>query len=133
MRFALLVSAAAFAGKALSVPLLPGERGLWVYMTTEPKWGDHIRGFRQLAPILGLDKCVNLRGTVFDKSISSFGPGKSQKCIVYDDYNCRGKSEPIWYSGYAEMGWNQWDNRISSYQCGYCTTGKDEGCLDTIG
>ncbi|PSN70474.1 hypothetical protein BS50DRAFT_571700 [Corynespora cassiicola Philippines] len=39
------------------------------------------------------------------------------------DYQCQGRNEPIWYPGYADMGWNWWDNRVSSYKCWYCDVG----------
>ncbi|KAF2691397.1 hypothetical protein K458DRAFT_425379 [Lentithecium fluviatile CBS 122367] len=133
MRFTILATATAFCSGTLSAPIESGERGWDVFITTEPNWGDYKWGKLQWAPILGYGVCVDLKYTPFDKAISSFGPGKSIKCIVYDDYGCNGNNEPIFYSGYADMGWNGWDNRVSSYRCGYCTVGVDDGCRDHIG
>ncbi|OCL06208.1 hypothetical protein AOQ84DRAFT_366024 [Glonium stellatum] len=34
----------------------------------------------------------------------------------FGDY-CSGESLDIWWPGYADMSWNGWDNRVTSYEC----------------
>ncbi|KAF2241784.1 hypothetical protein BU26DRAFT_571532 [Trematosphaeria pertusa] len=130
MRFSTLASTVLLSAAALAVPTKLAARSSRVYITSDPFWGYRENsGFFQAFDIEGADKCVDLKGTKFDNAISSFGPDSGVKCIVYDGYNCTGQNEPIWYSGYADMGWNGWDNRVSSYECGFCTKGVDKGCL----
>ncbi|KAF2192670.1 hypothetical protein K469DRAFT_694740 [Zopfia rhizophila CBS 207.26] len=91
------------------------QAGAGVYMSTEPDWGyRETQGLWQWLRIVP-NLCHDL--TVYDKNISSFGPDKGLKCIVYDEHTCKGNKLEIWHPGYARMEWNGWDNRVSSFNC----------------
>ncbi|KAF2797048.1 hypothetical protein K505DRAFT_151410 [Melanomma pulvis-pyrius CBS 109.77] len=130
MRITFLTSVALLSGTALSTPLgiiERGERDLGFYMTTDPEWGYGHQTGERLHDWTSDPGCVSLEGTPFDKSISSFGPDEGVKCTVYDETDCTGEELVIFHPGYAEMGWDGWDDRISSLNCSACFIGVD-GC-----
>ncbi|ORY17409.1 hypothetical protein BCR34DRAFT_596884 [Clohesyomyces aquaticus] len=91
------------------------QKGPGVYMSSEPFWGfRETKGTWQWIEITP-GKCQEL--TDFDKVISSFGPDKGVQCLLYDQHSCKGKQLEIFYPGYADMSWNGWDNRVSSFTC----------------
>ncbi|KAF2500047.1 hypothetical protein BU16DRAFT_235198 [Lophium mytilinum] len=96
--------------------------GSGVYFCPDKEWGhlDHRENLCAWISARYFDEgaaiCINFVDG-YDNTISSFGPDRGLKCTVYDFSYCTGPSLDIWWPGYADMSWNGWDNRVSSYRC----------------
>ncbi|KAF2109644.1 hypothetical protein BDV96DRAFT_651623 [Lophiotrema nucula] len=126
MHFTTSVPIAILLAAASSSPVnIKRDKG--VYISTDPEWGNREKsGLFGWKPFLE-NACQDLKGSPYDKAISSFGPDSGVACVLYQGYNCEGAQLPIWHPGYAEMGWNGWDNKVSSYACQSCAMGVG-GC-----
>ncbi|KAK3216802.1 hypothetical protein GRF29_1g1027601 [Pseudopithomyces chartarum] len=89
MRILTLAAISLFHASALAAPTespFQSDPGDWgVYISTDWEWGNReTTGLFENFPVLGEDFCVNLVATGWDKTISSFGPAKGVKCVVYE-------------------------------------------------
>ncbi|KAH7109049.1 hypothetical protein B0J11DRAFT_512977 [Dendryphion nanum] len=93
------------------------------YLTTDWDWGNGYKtGDREIFWSAFNGQCIELAGTKFDRTVSSFGPEPNVACFIHEEPGCKGKYEPaeklyVLNPGYARLGNLNWEDKIRSFEC----------------